>query len=102
MCMRVRLIRGLIIRSGVQSLKSENRDSYNEQNFDNLVNYYEKELRRILRGVSVSKILSKSERGTLLRYGVLIRKGRGLHVQWMVSKQALDILFKKNGNLARE
>lgn len=95
MCMRVRLIRGLLIRSGVQSLKSENRDSYNERNFENLVNYYEKELRRILRGVSVSKILSNSERGILLRSGVLIRRGRGTHVQWMVSKQALDVLFNK-------
>ena len=86
---------GLLIMSGCQGLKSENRDGYNERNFENLVIHYEKELRRILRGVSVSKILSKSERGTLLRTGVLIRKGRGTHVQWMVSKQALDLLFKK-------
>ena len=78
-----------------QSLKSENLDSYNERNFENLVNYYEKELRRILRGISVSKILSKSERGKLLRAGVLIREGRGTSVQWMVSKEALDILIKK-------
>ena len=77
------------------SLKSENRDSYNERNFENLVNHYETELRRILRGVTVSKLLSNSERRTLLRSGVLIRKGRGTHVQWMVSKQALDILYKK-------
>ena len=97
MCMRVRLIRGLLIRSGVQSLESENRDSYNEQNFENLINYYEKELKRILQGASVSKILSNSERGKLLRSGILIRKGRGTHVQWMVSKQALDIIFKKHG-----
>jgi len=54
--------RGLLIILGDQSLKSENRDSYNERNFENLVDHYEKELRRILRGVSVSKILSKSER----------------------------------------
>ena len=84
--------------SGGQSLGSENRDNYNERNFENLVIHYEKELRRILRGVSVSRILSKSERGKLLRSGVLIRKGRGTHVQWMVSKQALDILFKKMEN----
>ena len=90
------------MRSGVQSLKSKNRDSYNERNFENLVNYYGKELKRILQGVSVSKILSKSERGTLLRSGVLIRRGRGPHVQWMVSKQALDLLYKKNGKRTRE
>lgn len=93
--------RALLNRSGVQSLKSGNRDIYNERNFENLVNYYEQELKRILQGVSISKILSNSERGTLLRSGVLIRKGRGTHVQWMVSKQALDILSKKMEN-ARE
>lgn len=102
MCMRARLIRGLIIRSGVKSLKSEDRDSYSERNFENLVNHYGKELRRILRGVSVSKILSNSERARLLRSGILIRKGRGTYVQWMVSKQALDLLSKKNGKRARE
>ena len=90
--------RGLLIRLGVQSLKSENRDSYNERNFENLVKYYGKELNRILQGVSVSKILSNSERGTLLRSGVLVRRGRGTHVQWMVSKQALDLLSKKMEN----
>jgi len=88
--------------SGVKSLKPENRDGYSERNFENLVNHYGKELRRILRGVSVSKILSNSERARLLRSGVLIRKGRGAHVQWTVSEQALDLLSKKNGNLARE
>jgi len=37
-------------------LKSENRDSYNERNFENLVNYYGKELKRILQGVSARAI----------------------------------------------
>jgi hypothetical protein len=81
-------------------LKSENRDNYKERNFENLVYYYGKELKRILQGVSVSKILSNSERGTLLRSGVLIRKGRGTYVQWMVSKQALDLLSKKMDKIA--
>ena len=83
------------IRSGIHGLRSENQDSYTERNFENLVIYYENELKRILQGTSVSKILSNSERGTLLRTGVLIRKGRGTYVQWMVSKQALDLLLKK-------
>jgi hypothetical protein len=93
--------RGLLISSGVQNLKSENLDSYDERNFENLVNYYGKELKRIIQGVSVSKVLSNSERGTLLRSGIIIRTGRGTHVQYMVSKQALDILSKKMEN-ARE
>ena len=94
--------RGLLIRSGVQRLKSENLYGYDERNFENLVNFYGKELKRILQGVSVSKILSNSERGTLLRSGILIRRGRGTHVQWMVSKQALDLLSEKNGKRTRE
>ena len=83
-------------------MDSENHDSYNERNFENLVIYYGKEIKCILQGVSVSKILSNSERGTLLRSGVLIRKGRGTHVQWIVSKQALDLLSKKHGKRTRE
>ena len=74
-------------------MKPEKPD-YNERNFENLVNYYEKEIKRILQGVAVSKILSNSERGTLLRSGILIRKGRGTYVQWTVSKQALNLLSK--------
>ena len=83
-------------------MKSENLYGYDERNFENLVNFYGKELKRILQGVSVSKILSNSERGTLLRSGILIRRGRGTHVQWMVSKQALDLLSEKNGKRTRE
>ena len=58
----------------------------------NQVNYHEKGLRRVLKGTSASKIFNLSERNRLLRYGVLIRKGRGKHVQWMVSERARDIL----------
>jgi hypothetical protein len=75
-------------------MKSENHNSYDERNFENLVYIYEKELRRILQGVSVSKILSNRERGSLLRSGVIIRRGRGTHVQYEVSKKALDSLLK--------
>ena len=81
---------------------SENRESYKKRNFENLVNYYGKEIRRILEGESVSQILSNSERGTLLRSGVLIKRGSGIHVQWMVSKQAIDLLSKKKGKRERE
>ena len=76
-----------------QSMKPEKPD-YNERNFENLVNYYEKEINRILQGVSVSKILSNSERGTLIRSGILIKRGSGTRIQWTVSKQALDLLSK--------
>ncbi len=76
-------------------MKSENHDSYIEKNFENLLDYYEKELKIILQGVSASKILSQSERGKLIRSGILIREGTGVHTQWKVSKQVLDLLFKK-------
>jgi hypothetical protein len=75
-------------------LKSENLESFNERNFENVVYHYEKEIRRILRGLSVYKVLSKTERGILLRSGVLTRKGRGTNTKWTVSKKALDTLLK--------
>jgi len=81
-----------LIWLGVESMSIEDSDNFSLRNFENLVIYYGKELEQINQGVSVSKILSNSERGTLLRTGVLIRKGRGTYVQWMVSKQALDLL----------
>ena len=84
-----------------QSLKSEKPD-YNERNFENLVNYYEKEIKRILQDVSVSNILNNSERGRLLRSGILIRKGRGTYVQWIVSKQALNLLSKMENTYANK
>ena len=71
-------------------LGSEN--SFEKQSFRNLVIYYERELRRILRGVSVSKILSPYDSRRLTRRGVLILKGRGTHIQYSVSRKACDIL----------
>ena len=74
-----------------QSLKSEKPD-YNERNFENLVNYYKTELKRIHEGETVSKILSHSERSTLLRSGILSKRGSGVHLEWEISKKALDLL----------
>jgi hypothetical protein len=73
-------------------LKSENRDGHSKRNFENLVNYYEKELKRIHEGESVSKLLNGSERGTLLRSGILSKRGSGVHLEWEISKEALDLL----------
>jgi hypothetical protein len=81
-----------LVRVRRQSLKSENRDGYSERNFENLVNYYETELKRIHEGEPVSKILSNSERSTLLRSGILLKRGSGTRTEWTVSKQALDLL----------
>lgn len=83
----------------VECLNSNYSDSFSERNFENLVIYYGNELKDILKGVSVSKILSNSERGTLLRSGVLIKRGSGTRIQWMVSKQALDFLKKMENEL---
>jgi len=73
-------------------LKPENTSSFEDQSYMNQVNYHEKGLRRVLKGRSASKIFNLSERNRLQRYGVLIRKGRGKHVQWMVSERARGIL----------
>jgi hypothetical protein len=84
-------------------VKSKNRDSYNKQNFENLVNYYKKELKLIIEGKSASKILSISERSTLTRSDILIKKGSGTRTQWTVSKQALDLLLSNiNGKNINE
>jgi hypothetical protein len=72
----------------------EDSDNYSVRNFENLVIYYGKEIKQINQGVSVSKILSISERGTLLRSGVLLKSGSGTRIQWRVSKRALDFLLK--------
>jgi hypothetical protein len=76
-------------------MRMKNHESYNKQNFENLVDYFEKELKLILQGVSASKILSESERRKILRSGILIRVGTGIHIQREVSKQTLELLSKK-------
>jgi hypothetical protein len=73
-------------------LNAEKSSNFEEQSFTNQVNYHEKELKRILKGASASKVFNLSERHRLLRYGVLLRKGRGKYVRWMVSERARDIL----------
>jgi hypothetical protein len=73
-------------------LNPGNSNDFEDQSFTNQVKYHEKELRRVLKGTSASKIFVISERHRLLRYGVLIRKGRGKYVQWMVSERARGIL----------
>ena len=76
----------------VDGLNPGNSSSFEDQSFANQVNYHEKELRRVLKGRSASKIFNLSERNRLLGYGVLIRKGRGRHVQYMISERAQGIL----------
>jgi hypothetical protein len=69
-----------------------NSSDFEDQSFTNQVKYHEKELSRIIKGASASKIFNLSERHRLLRYGVLIRKGWGKNVQYMISERARDIL----------
>jgi len=73
-------------------LGSDKPGSFEELSFANIVNYNEIKLRRIQGGASASNIFNLSERSRLLRYGVLIRKGRGKYVKWMVSERARDLL----------
>ena len=86
------IIKGYILHKGVDGLNSGKSSNFEDQSFTNQVKYHEKELRRVLKGTSASKIFGLSERHRLLRYGVLIRKGRGKYVRWMVSERARDIL----------
>jgi len=66
--------------------------NFEDRSFTNQVTYHEKELRRIQKSTSASKIFVLSERHRLLQYGVIIRKGQGKYVRWMVSERARDIL----------
>ena len=86
------IIEGYILHKVVDGLNPGKSSSFEDQSFTNQVKYHEKELRSILKGTSASKIFVLSERHRLLRYGVLIRKGRGKHVRWMVSERARGIL----------
>ena len=86
------IIKCHILHKGVDGLNPGKSSDFEDQSFTNQVNYHEKELRRILKGTSASKVFVLSERHRLLRYGVLLRKGRGKHVRWMVSERARDIL----------
>ena len=86
------IIKCYILHKVVDGLNPGKPSNFEDQSFTNQVKYHEKELRRILKGTSASKIFVLSERHRLLRYGVLIRKGRGKHVRWMVSERARDIL----------
>ena len=81
-----------ILHKVVDGLNPGSSSDFENQSYTNLVNYHEKELRRIITGTSASKIFNLSERNRLLRYGVLIRKGWGKHIQYMISEQARDIL----------
>ena len=58
------------------------------QSFENMVHFYEKKLRRIMRGGLPSKVLAQSERDTLRNHEILEMNGRCLEV----SSQAMAIL----------
>jgi len=86
------IIKGYIIHKVVDGLNPGKPNDFEDQSFTNQVKYHEKELRRILKGTSATKIFNLSERNRLIRYGVLIRKAQGKYIRWMISERARDIL----------
>ncbi len=90
-----------ILHKVVDGLNPGSSSDFENQSYTNLVNYHEKELRRIITGTSASKIFNLSERNRLLRYGVLIRKGWGKRIQYMISERARDILEMRARSLQR-
>ncbi len=61
-----------------------------EQSYINFVRFYERELRRILRGESVEDVLEVSNRTKLRNRGVLVyRQG-----DWLLTDRAKEILQK--------
>ena len=64
------------------------KDSLEEQNITNLIEFYEAELRLVLEGASVDEVFNASERKKLRSQGVL---GFG-HPDWFITKKAKEIL----------
>ncbi len=61
-----------------------------EQSYINFVRFYERELRRILRGESVDDVFVFSDRTKLRNHGVLVfRRG-----DWLLTDRAKEILQK--------
>jgi len=86
------IIKCYTLHKVVDGLNPEKPSNFEDQSFANQVKYHEKELRRIIKGTSASKIFNLSERNRLLGYGVLLRKGRGKYCRWMISERAQGIL----------
>ena len=64
--------------------------SLEEQSYINFVRYYERELRRMLRGESVEDVVAVSDRTKLRNNGVLVfRRG-----DWYLTDKAKEVLKK--------
>jgi hypothetical protein len=64
------------------------KDSLEEQNLTNLIEFYEEELRLVLEGASVNEIFVDSVRKKLRNKGIL---GFG-HNSWFLTEKAKEIL----------
>ena len=64
------------------------KDSLEEQNIINLIEFYEAELRLVLEGASLNEIFTDSERKKMRNKGIL---GFG-HNTWFITEKAKKIL----------
>jgi hypothetical protein len=64
------------------------KDSLEEQNMTNLIEYYEAELRLVLEGASVDEVFNASDRKRLRDKGVLGFS----HPSWFITNKAKEIL----------
>jgi len=66
-------------------MSSQNLD---EKSFENLVRFYEDDLRRILEGVDIDEVLTQGDRGKLSSAGILSY----VNATWTVTERARNIL----------
>ena len=66
-------------------------ESLEEQNFTNLVRFYEEELKKILIGVSVEESFTIFERRKLRRLGILVYRNK----TWTLSERAIETIQER-------
>jgi hypothetical protein len=63
-------------------------ESFEEQSISNMFYFYEKELRKILKGTQAASVLTRKERRTLRKFDVLdYRRGK-----WSLTEKARQML----------
>jgi hypothetical protein len=68
------------------------KNSFEEQSINNLIDFYEEELLSILEGESIENVFNISERKKLRNKGIL----RFNHPEWFLTDKAKEVLLSKN------
>ena len=70
-------------------MEKENKEnSFEEKNIENLVQFYEEQLRRVLHGENPMDVFTQHERGNLRRASIL----RYINTTWTITDKAIKHL----------